>query len=242
MILSDNMVKEVMDYQTARSKGQPIAFYMSAYIMDDIFLSTPFPLMNLSWSPTYLEPIHEYHSKLCEENPKDSFYEICYFIVIPLHKMLYGCVAPNILESVIGNLREFTDWFIEDKFSYIRIFGCSIPPHALEKFLPNRLVCKEVVHQIVESGTGIELKATQNKLWPTFPVQIGKFSLLNVRHSKVEAAMLEEVKLVNLKHKKKDPYQLVGKHMDHYNMQAYEHEKSPCDDLFKGTKTYDKLL
>ena len=35
-ILSDNITKEVMEYQTARSNGRPIAFYMSAYIMDVI--------------------------------------------------------------------------------------------------------------------------------------------------------------------------------------------------------------
>jgi hypothetical protein len=30
--------------------------------------------------------------------------------------------------------------------------------------------------------------------------------------------------------------------MAHYNMKAYEHEKSPCDDLFKGTKTHEEVL
>jgi hypothetical protein len=53
---------------------------------------------------------------------------------------------------------------------------------------------------------------------------------------------LEEVKLVNLEHKKHDTYQLVGKHMAHCIMKAYEHEKSPCDDFFKGTKTYEEVL
>jgi hypothetical protein len=35
-ILSDNIVREVMEYQTARLKFQTIAFYMYAYIMDSI--------------------------------------------------------------------------------------------------------------------------------------------------------------------------------------------------------------
>jgi hypothetical protein len=241
-ILSDNIAKEVMEYQTARSNGRPVAFYMSAYIMDAICFSTPFPLMNWSWNLTYPEPIHEYHSKLWEENAKDSFYEICHFVVIPLHQMLYDCVPPRISELVTGNLRTVVDWFIEENFSYIRVFGCSIPPHALPKFLPDRLVCREVAHQIVTGGIGIELKMAQKKSWPVFPVQIGKFSLLNLGHSKVEAAALEEVKLVDLEHRKHDPYQLVGKHMAHCNMKAYEHEKSPCDDLFKGTRTYEEVL
>jgi hypothetical protein len=83
-----------MEYQTARSNGRPIAFYMSAYIMDAICFMTPFPLMNWSWNPSCTEPIHEYHSKLWEENAKDSFYEIFHFMVIPVHQMLYSCAPP----------------------------------------------------------------------------------------------------------------------------------------------------
>ena len=30
--------------------------------------------------------------------------------------------------------------------------------------------------------------------------------------------------------------------MAHCNMKAYEHEKSPCDDMFKGTRTYEEVL
>ena len=108
-ILSDNIAREVMEYQTARSKGQPIAFYMSTYIMDAICFSTPFPLMNWSWNLTYLKTIHEYNSKLWEENTKDSFYEICHFMLILLHKMLYDCTPPCISELVIGSLGAVVD-------------------------------------------------------------------------------------------------------------------------------------
>jgi hypothetical protein len=61
-------------------------------------------------------------------------------------------------------------------------------------------------------------------------------------HSKVEAAALEEVKLVDLEHRRHDPYQIVGNHMSHCGMKAYEHEESPCDDIFKGDKTYEEVL
>jgi hypothetical protein len=119
---------------------------MSTYIMDVICFTTPFPLMNWSWNPTCTEPVHEYHSKLWEENDKDSFYEIGHFMVIPVHQMLYGYAPCRISESVIGNLKAVSDWFIEENFSYIKVFRCSIPPHELPKFLPNRLVCREVAH------------------------------------------------------------------------------------------------
>jgi hypothetical protein len=90
-ILSDNLAQEVSNYRVAKSKGQPVAFYMPAYIMDAIFFVTPFPLMNWSWNITCPEPIHEYHSVLWEENAKNLFYEIFHFIIIPMHKMFHGC-------------------------------------------------------------------------------------------------------------------------------------------------------
>jgi hypothetical protein len=73
-------------------------------------------------------------------------------------------------------------------------------------------------------------------------VHIGKFSLLNLGHSRVEAKALKEMKLVNIEYKRHDPYQLVNIHLIHCNMKAYEHEESPWDDVFKGTKSYKEVL
>jgi hypothetical protein len=241
-ILSDNLAQEISNYRVARSKGQPVSFYISMYIMDEICFVTPFPLMNWSWNITCPKPIHEYHSVLWEENAKNVFYEIFHFIVIPMHKMFYGYEPPLIFEPVSENLKAIVDWFIDENFSYIRVYGCSIPPHALSKFLLDRLVLREVAHQIVKGGIGIELKENQKNSWPIFPVHIGKFSLLNLGHSKVEAEALEEVKLVDIEHRKNEPYQLLNRHLMHCNMKSYEHEKSVYDDIFKEVKTYEEVL
>jgi hypothetical protein len=44
-ILSDNLAKEITEYQSSKSKGKLASFYMSAYIMDFICFMTPFPQM-----------------------------------------------------------------------------------------------------------------------------------------------------------------------------------------------------
>ena len=77
----------------------------------------------------------------------------------------------------LENLKTIADWFIEEHFSYIRVYGCSIPPHALPKILPDRLICREISYQLVNGGIGLELKAQQKKSWPYFPVYLGKFAL-----------------------------------------------------------------
>jgi hypothetical protein len=76
----------------------------------------------------------------------------------------------------VTNLGKLEDWYTEEHFSY-RVFGYSVPPHALPKFLPERLVCREVAHQTVLGGIGKELKEVHKKVWSSFPLHIGTFSL-----------------------------------------------------------------
>ena len=170
-----------------------------------------------------------------------KFYEICHYVIIPLHKIFFRYEPPRISNTIIENLKPVTDWFIEENFSYVRVYGCSIPPHALLKFLPDKLVCREVAHQLAKGGIGLELKALQKKAWPSFPVHIKKFTLSNIGHSKAEAESLEEVKLVNIKHRKHDPYQIISRHYIHCNLKAYEHEVSVYDDIFKDVKSYEEV-
>jgi hypothetical protein len=240
-ILSDNITTEVTKYKAAREKGQPVAFYMSAYIMDAICFRTPFPLMTWSWNPSCTEPIHKYHSTLWEDHAKDSFYEICHFVIIPLHKILFGREPPRISQAITENLKTVADWFIEEHFSYVRVFGCAIPPHALPRILPDRLICREVAYQLVNGGIGNELKAQQKKSWPYFPVYLGKFALLNFGHAKVEAEALSEINLVDIEHRKHDPDQIIYKHVAQCGLKAYEHEESFYDDIFRNVQSYDEV-
>jgi hypothetical protein len=130
-MLLDNLAKEIAEYKATESKGKPTPFYMSVYVMDAIYFMSPFPLMNWIWTPSSVESIHFYHSKLWEEKAKDFFYEVCHNVVIPVHIALYGHPPPRISDQIMGNLGKLADWFIEEKFSYIIFFGCSVPPHVL---------------------------------------------------------------------------------------------------------------
>jgi hypothetical protein len=161
--------------------------------------------------------------------------------VVPVHIAIYGHPPPRISENIMGNLGKLADWFIEENFSYIRVFGCFVPPHALPQFLPDRLVCREVAYQTVAGGINKELKAAQKKVWPTFPIQVGMFTLLDFGHSKVEAVALEDVKLVDIEFKKHDPHKIVENHLAQFNMKRYIHENSPYDEMFRGVRSYEEV-
>jgi hypothetical protein len=106
-----------------------------------VFFMKPFPLMGWIWTPTSAEPIYLYHSNIWEDKEKYSFYEICNDVVVSMHIAIYGRPPPRISEKIVTNLGRIENWYIEENLPYIRVFGCSVPLHALPKFLPERLVC-----------------------------------------------------------------------------------------------------
>jgi len=128
-MLFDNLAKEVVKYESLKSRGRHDPFYMATYIMDSICFMTPFPLMNWSWTLTSYEPIHFYHSKLWEENDKDLFYEICHNVLVPIHVAINGYPQPMISDQITRNLGTIADWHIEENLFYIRVFDCFISPH-----------------------------------------------------------------------------------------------------------------
>jgi hypothetical protein len=65
----------------------------------------------------------------------------------------------------------------------------------------------------VAGGISKEMKAAQKNVWSTFPIQVGMFTLLDLGHSKVEVAALEDFKLVDIKFKKHDPHKIVENHL-----------------------------
>jgi hypothetical protein len=124
----DNLTQEILNYKAAKSKGQPVYFYMSTYIMYAICFITPFPLINWSWSIPCPEPIHKYHSDLWEENVKEAFYEVCHFVIIPMHKLFFGCERPHISDAVIEILKSVADWFIKENFPILGFMADPFPP------------------------------------------------------------------------------------------------------------------
>jgi hypothetical protein len=53
---------------------------------------------------------------------------------------------------------------------------------------------------------------------PTFHLQVGMFSLLDFGHSKVEAATIEDIKLVDIGFPKHDPQNIMANHLALYNI------------------------
>jgi hypothetical protein len=159
-MLSDSLFNRVTEYQEQKEAGRPSGFFMSTYIMDAICSMTPFPLMNWAWSPTQEKTVHKYHDKLWENNTNKFIYEIFNWVMVPLHIAIFGLSPPRISDSIAANLSHTADWYVEEEFSYFRVFGAAIPPLALPLFIPDKLACREIARQTVIGGVSKELKAS----------------------------------------------------------------------------------
>jgi hypothetical protein len=240
-MLSDSLTNRVTEYRQ-KENGKASSFFMSAYIMDAICSMTPFPLMNWSWTPAEDEPIHVYHAKLWENKAENFAYEIFNWVMVPLHIAIFGHPPPRISDNIVTNLSSIADWYVEAEFSYLRVFGASVPPHALPLFIPDKLACREVAQKMVIGGVSKELKGYSKKVWPSFPIRLNSYSLLDFGHAKAEATALEDLNLVSIEYKKHDPQRVVSNHLANCGLKRFEHENSPSDDIFRGARSYEEIL
>jgi hypothetical protein len=86
-----------------------------------------------------------------------------------------------------------------------------------------------------------ELKASAKKVWPSFPIRLHSYSLSDFGHAKAEAAALEGLNLAYIEYKKHDPQKIVSTHLGNCGLKRFEHENSPLDDVFRGTRSYSEV-
>jgi hypothetical protein len=215
---------------------------MSVYIMDAICSMTPFPLMSWGWTPVEDKSIHVDHEKLWENKAESFTYEIFNWVMVPLHIAIFGHPPPHISDSIATSLNSIDDWYMEADFSYFKVFGASVPPHALPLFIPDNLACHEVTWQMVIGGVSKELKGYSKKVWSSFPIWLNSYSLLYFGHAKAEVAALEDLNLVTIKYKKHDPQRVVTNHLAICGLKRFEHDNSPSDDIFRGVRSYEEIL
>jgi hypothetical protein len=237
-MLSDSLFNRIIDYREKKAAGRPSGFFMSAYIMDAICSMMPFPLMNWAWSPTQEKSVHEYHDKLWENNANEFIYEIFNWVMVLLHVAIFGLSPPHISNRIAMNLSHIADLYIEEEFSFFRVFKAAVPPLALPLFIPDKLAYREIARQTVIGEVTKELKASSKKVWLFFPVRLNSYSLLDFGHAKDEAETLEYLSLVSIEYKKHDPQRIVSTHLGNCGLKRFEHKCSPSDDVFRGARSY----
>jgi hypothetical protein len=77
----------------------------------------------------------------------------------------------------------------------------------------DKLLSKEQGYQTVDKGIIAYLLEKNKRYWPIFPLQIGKYSLLNKQHAEKEAKTLGEIFLCAGNKKVHDPQNAIYEHI-----------------------------
>jgi hypothetical protein len=81
---------------------------------------------------------------------------------------------------------------MEKHYTYIKIFRCVDAPHLFPKYVPDKVIMRQISYQTMEVGITTFLSSNSRRFCQNFPIKVGKFTLINVPHAKKEEVSLKE--------------------------------------------------
>jgi hypothetical protein len=115
---------------------------------------------------------------------KSTFMTFVIISLLPLHTISFGYTPYKISQEALATLKNIADWYMGKYYTYIRVYGNYEAPHLLPKYVLDRLLIWEIPYQTIETGITSFLSSNSKKLWPTFPINIGGYTLLNGPHAR----------------------------------------------------------
>ena len=147
-ILSNNLATIITEYRQKRASSLENLppFYFSAFIMDTVCFCTVFLTMGWKWTLQDPYPIHLSHKKIWEFHYIPHFCKIFHCIIFPVHQIIFNKKAPRLSQEATIDLLVVRKYFIEEWFTYIRVFGSTADPHVLPLYVPDKLLEREIAH------------------------------------------------------------------------------------------------
>jgi hypothetical protein len=124
---------------------------MDSYLLDFMCAINFFGDMKLSWHASELS-VHVYFNILWENMYKKSYSLICDEFIVHIHFILFKKECPRLLVAGKKVIAKVGHWYLDERDTYIRVFGATAAPHLLPAHVPNRLVVGEICYQTILQG------------------------------------------------------------------------------------------
>ena len=102
-------------------------------------------------------------------------------------------------------------WFPFAECTFIRVFGSFKTPHALPRFVTDKMLLQEVCYQMTFGFSKVLTKG-KKKPWPTLPLTIGAYLIKDFREVEAEAEKIKGFFLSPLDYQTYDPERIVPAH------------------------------
>jgi hypothetical protein len=146
-IISKQLITYILEAQQSK-EGETLSFYMVSYLLDVVCARNAFAGMNLSWHASEL-PVHVYFDILWENRYKISYSLISDQFITPIHFLLFKKECPTLSDAAKKFISKVGHWYLDERETYIRVFGATRSPHFLPIYVSNRLVLGKICYQTI---------------------------------------------------------------------------------------------
>jgi hypothetical protein len=183
-IISKQLSTCIRQAQTPK-EGETPSFYMASYLLDIVCARNDFAGMNLSWHTSDL-PVHVYFSILWENRYKKSYSLICDQFIAHIHLLLFKKECPRLSDTAKKIISKVGHWYLDERDTYIRVFGATRAPHLLPVYVPDRLIVGEICYQSILQGYNATLVKDKKRAFIPYGFHIGFYMVKDTAQAKQE--------------------------------------------------------
>jgi hypothetical protein len=183
-IISKQLSTCIRQAQTPK-EGETLSFYMASYLLDVICARNVFSGMNLNWHSSEL-PVHVYFNILWENRYKKSFSLICDQFIACIYSLLFKKECPRLSDEAKKVVSKVGHWYLDERETYIRVFGATGAPHLLPIYVPDRLVLGEICYQTILQGYNATLVKDKKRAFIPYGFHIGFYMVKDTMQAKQE--------------------------------------------------------
>jgi hypothetical protein len=158
---------------------------MASYLLDVMCTKNVFASMNLSWHIVEL-PVHVYFRILWENKYKKSYCLICDEFIARIYFTIFKKEYPRLSATAKKMIEKIGHWYLDERDTYIRVFGAIGAPHLLPMHVPNRLVVGKICYHTILQGYNATLVKDNKQEFIPYGFHIGFYLVKDTAQDKKE--------------------------------------------------------
>ena len=128
----------------APDEGTPSEFYMASYLLDAVNARLHFEGWPHNYDSEQTQAIHLKTKVFWESRYKSDIEQISQIFIPALYGKLFGQDTPCMSWREMETLGQVAHWFPFAEYTIIRVFGTLKAPHALPRFITDKVLMREV--------------------------------------------------------------------------------------------------
>jgi hypothetical protein len=120
---------------------------------------------------------------LWENRYKKSYSLICDQFIARIHFLLFKKECPRLSDAAKKIISKVGHWYLDERDTYIRVFGATRAPHLLPVYVPDRLVVGEICYQTILQGYNATLVKDKKRAFIPYGFHIGFYMVKDTMQS-----------------------------------------------------------